>query len=96
MRMRMPAESVKIQMRMFVGGIDRVHVIVAMLSLIHNPWLKRFVCPTTAPADCQRQQSHHQRCTLTGAHYPYGLIQLRSNAVYLLTRLKVGDWTWFV
>jgi hypothetical protein len=96
MRMRMSTEGVQTRVTMFVGGVNRVYVIVAMLSLIHQPGLKGFVCRTTTPADRQRQQCDDQSCTFMRAHDPDGFVQLRSNAVYLLTRLKVGDWTWFV
>ena len=83
-------------MRMLVRSISRVYVIVAMLGLIHNARLERFVCRMTTTANRKRQQSNDQRFTLIGDHDSDGLIELQSFAVYLLTRLKVGDWTWFV
>jgi hypothetical protein len=78
---------------MFVRGVNCVYVIVAMLNLIHYAGLKRFVCRATTPADRKRQQSDEQSFALMGDHDLNGLMHLQSNAVYLLTRLNVGDWT---
>ena len=54
MRMRMSTKGVKIRVSMFVRSIGRVYMIVAMLSLIHNSRLERFVRRTTTPADGER------------------------------------------
>jgi hypothetical protein len=83
-------------MRMFVVGVNGVYVIVAVFSLIHHAGLKRFVRHMAASAERKCQQSRDPRCVSMIDHDPDGLIQLRSNAVYLLTRLKTGGWTWFV
>ena len=77
-------------MGMFVRGVGRVDVIMAVLGLIHNAGLKRFVCRMTTAADRERQDSHDQGFTVRGDHDSDGLTRACA-AFYLLTRLNVGD-----
>jgi hypothetical protein len=51
MRMRMTAKLVRVSM--FVRGINGMHMIMAMLSLVHHARLERFVrAATAADGEC--------------------------------------------